>query len=422
MSLASIIHMNVGFLGLQYSFGLQQSSMSPLYRYLGADESSLPLLWLAGPMTGLLVQPLIGAISDRTVSRWGRRRPYFLIGAILCSLALLAMPFSPTLWIAASLLWILDAANNVTMEPYRAWISDQLEGPQRNTGYLIQSAMTGLGQTLSYLTPTLIVLLGVDRDAVNSHQIPWATIAAFLIGAGVSIASMSWTLFSTRKIVQPEPPVASGGTMSVRQTWCDIVGAIRAMPRPMRQLAPVMLCQWYAFFCYWQYVTLSLARTVFHTSDPASSGFREAVLLNGQCGAFYNFVAFIAALGMVPLASRMGAGRVHALALLAAGVGMLALPDIDQPMWLALPMLGIGMAWASLMGNPYIMLANSIPPARAGIYMGIFNLFIVIPMLIQVVTMPLIYPLLSSRPDYVLILAGGLLLLGAGLTARLQDA
>ncbi|WP_046684705.1 MFS transporter, partial [Janthinobacterium sp. KBS0711] len=197
LSFWQIVNMNVGFFGIQFSFGLQQSSMSPIYKYLGADEASLPYLWLAGPMTGLLVQPLIGAMSDRTVTRWGRRTPYFLIGAILCSLGLLAMPFSPTLWMAASLLWILDAANNVTMEPYRAFVSDKLDKKQHSLGFLTQSAFTGLGQTLAYLTPSLLVMLGMNKDAVNGSHIPHIVIAAFLIGAVFSLASVLWTLKTT---------------------------------------------------------------------------------------------------------------------------------------------------------------------------------------------------------------------------------
>ena len=176
LSFAQILNMNIGFFGIQYSFGLQQSNMSPIYKYLGASEASLPLLWLAGPMTGLLVQPIIGAMSDRTLSRWGRRTPYFLIGAVLCSIALLFMPFSPTLWMAAGLLWILDAGNNVTMEPYRAFVSDRLDQAQHSVGFLTQSAFTGLGQTLAYLTPSMLLFFGMNRDRLNGHGIPIITV------------------------------------------------------------------------------------------------------------------------------------------------------------------------------------------------------------------------------------------------------
>lgn len=189
LSIARIVQMNVGFLGLQFSFGLQQSNMGPIYSYLGADEATMPLLWLAGPMTGLLVQPVIGAMSDRTRSRWGRRTPYFLVGAVLCAICLFLMPLSPTLLAAASLLWILDAANNITMEPYRAYVSDRLIEDQRPFGFLSQSAFTGLAQTLAYLTPTLLVWWGISRDTVDANGIPHVTRIAFVIGAVLSIAT-----------------------------------------------------------------------------------------------------------------------------------------------------------------------------------------------------------------------------------------
>ena len=190
LGLVEIIQMNVGFLGLQFSFGLQQSNMTPIYSYLGAKESAIPLLMLAGPITGLLVQPVVGALSDRTLSKLGRRTPYFLIGAVLCTLGLLAMPYSPALWVAASLLWILDAANNVTMEPYRAYVSDRLPPDQRPLGFLTQSAFTGLGQTLSYLAPSIMVMLGVNRDLVDAHHIPLTTKIAFGVGAILSISTI----------------------------------------------------------------------------------------------------------------------------------------------------------------------------------------------------------------------------------------
>ena len=416
LSFWQIVNMNVGFFGIQFSFGLQQSSMSPIYKYLGADEASLPYLWLAGPMTGLLVQPLIGAMSDRTVTRWGRRTPYFLIGAILCSLGLLLMPFSPTLWMAASLLWILDAANNVTMEPYRAFVSDKLDKKQHSLGFLTQSAFTGLGQTLAYLTPSLLVMLGMNKDAVNGSHIPHIVIAAFMIGAVFSLASVLWTLKTT-----PENPLTADELAAIRsrppgwrQTLGDIACALREMPPTMRQLVVVNLFQWYAMFCYWQYISLSLAATLFHTTDPASQGFRDAGLLNGQVGAFYNFIAFLAAFALVPFTRRFGPRVMHSICLCAAGVGMLCIPLIHSPLLLLLPMVGVGLAWASIMGNPYIMLAGCIPPERTGVYMGIFNMFIVIPMIIQIFTLPLYYrSWLGGNPENVIRLAGALLLCGA---------
>lgn len=411
-----IVNMNVGFFGIQYSFGLQQSNMSPIYKYLGADEASLPYLWLAGPVTGLIVQPIIGAMSDKTVSKWGRRTPYFLIGAVLCSIGLFFMPFSSTLWMAAGLLWILDAANNITMEPYRAFVSDKLPENQHSTGFLTQSAFTGLGQTLSYLTPSILIFFGLNKDLVNAHHIPYTTIVAFVIGAFFSIAAILWSVKTTKEQPLSEEELAeiNANPVGVAQTIKDIVLAIKEMPLVMKQLAIVKFFQWYALFCYWQYIVSSISTTFFGTTDQTSEGFRDAVLINGQVGGFYNFVAFIAAFALVPLTNKWGASRSHSLSLILAGIGMLCIPLIHEQWLLFIPMIGVGIAWASIMGNPYIMLAGSIPPQRTGIYMGIFNMFIVIPMMIQIFTLPLYYKTwLGGNPENVIRLAGALLICAA---------
>ncbi len=419
LSLARIAQMNVGFLGLQFSFGLQQSNMGPIYSYLGADEATMPLLWLAGPMTGLIVQPIVGAMSDRTRSRWGRRTPYFLVGAVLCALCLFLMPLSPTLLAAASLLWILDAANNITMEPYRAYVSDRLREAQRPFGFLSQSAFTGLAQTLAYLAPSLLVWWGISRDAVDANGIPHVTRIAFLIGSVLSIATILFSVLRVRELPLSRAEAAhiAASPLTVGNTLREIRDAIVEMPRPMRQLALAMLCQWYAMFCYWQYITFAVARLLFGTAEAQTTGFRQAALVSGQIGAFYNFIAFVAALALVPFTRRIGAKPVHALCLLASGAAMLAIPQMPSETWLFVPMIGIGIGWASMMGNPYVMLADAIPPERTGVYMGIFNMFIVIPMMIQTLTLPLVYrPLLGGDPRNVLMLAGLLMIAGSAAT------
>ena len=417
LGLRQILEMNLGFFGLQFSFGLQQSNVSAIYSYLGADEASMPLLWLAGPITGLLVQPLIGAMSDRTHSRLGRRTPYFLIGAIICSLGLLAMPYSPTLWAAAALLWMLDAGNNITMEPYRAYVSDRLDSRQHSLGFLTQSAFTGLAQMLSYLTPSIMVYFGMSQYAVDGNHIPVITRITFLIGAVLSLTTIVWSILRVPELpLTPDErtalaakPMSFGA--SVREVWDAIV----EMPRAMRQLALMKLLQWYGMACYWQFLTLMIGRTLFHTSNPNSDGFRDAVLVNGQIGGFSNTIAFLGAFAMIPLTRRFGPKVMHCICLCAAGVAMLALPAITTKSMLFLPMIGVGLGWASIMGNPYVMLAGSIPPERTGVYMGIFNMFIVIPMLIQGVTLPFIYHgWLNGDPGHVVALAG-VLLLGAAL-------
>jgi len=416
LSPRQIVQMNVGFLGLQFSFGLQQSNMSPIYAYLGAQESALPLLYLAGPVTGLLVQPLVGAMSDRTVSRLGRRTPYFLIGAILCTLSLLAMPYSATLWMAAGLLWILDAANNITMEPYRAYVSDRLDESQHPQGFLTQSAFTGLAQTLGYLAPSLLVWMGMSRDAVDGNHIPVITRISFLIGAALSLVTILYSVLKVRELPLTEAQVAAMRAQrhGLGATLVEIKDAIVEMPTAMRQLALMKLFQWYGMICYWQYIVHAIARSVFDTTDTSSAAFREAALANGQAGGFYNAIACLAAFAMVPFTRRFGAKYVHAVCLSLAGLGMIMVPGIHDRAWLFLPMIGVGLGWGSIMGNPYVMLARSIPPARTGVYMGIFNMFIVIPMLIQSFTLPLYYQwLLGGDARNVITLAGSLLLCAA---------
>ena len=415
LSLLRIIEMNVGFFGLQFSFGLQQANMGPIYGFLGADETTMPLLWLAGPMTGLLVQPIIGAMSDRTQSRWGRRTPYFLIGAIICSISLFLMPYSSALWMAASLLWILDAGNNITMEPYRAYVADRLVPDQRATGFLTQSAFTGLAQTLSYLAPTLLTAF-VAKDVLDANGIPVIVKIAFIIGAILSISTIVWSVWRVPELPMTAQEKADlvGKPMTVKATLGEIGSAIRDMPRAMRQLSVAMLCQWYAMFAYWQYITFAVGRSIYDTSDPSSAAFRDATLTTQQAGALYNFIAFLGALLLIPIVRKLGARLVHAICLSASGAAMLLIPGVETPAALFVLMLGIGIGWAGMMGNTYVMLADVIPPERNGIYMGIFNMFIVIPMLIQTLTMPLFYePLLGSDPRNVLLLGGVLMLVGA---------
>lgn len=423
LTLGQIVQMNIGFLGLQFSFGLQQSSMSPIYSYLGADEATLPLLNLAGPITGLLVQPIVGAMSDRTTSRFGRRTPYFLIGAILCSLSLFLMPHSSALWMAASLLWILDAANNITMEPYRAYVSDRLPKDQHAPGYIIQSAFTGLAQTLAYLMPSILVWMGMNKDAVGDNHIPQVNQVSFMIGAVVSIATIVWSILKVPELpLMPEQKAhleakKQGFAATLQEIW----DAIREMPLAMRQMAWMKLFQWMAMGWYWQYVQYAIARSLFDTSDPTSEGFRDAVLLNGQIGGFYNAVSFVAALIMVGYTQRFGAPRVHALCLTLAGMGMWFIPQVQSTAWLFLPAIGVGLGWASIMGNPYVMLARSVPPERTGVYMGIFNMFIVIPLLLGGFILSFLYnSVFGGDPRHVLMTAGVMMVCAAIATLRVQ--
>jgi maltose/moltooligosaccharide transporter len=415
--------MNVGFLGLQFSFGLQQSSMGPIYSYLGADEASLPLLSLAGPITGLLVQPIVGAMSDRTTSRWGRRTPYFLIGAILCSLSLFAMPYSSALWMAASLLWILDAANNITMEPYRAYVSDRLPKDQHPAGYITQSAFTGLAQTLAYLSPNILIWFGLSTEAVGENHIPQFIFWSFMFGALISVTTIVWSIFRVPELPLPPEQMAriQAQKRGLGATLKEIAMAIRQMPQPMRQMAWMKLFQWVAMGWYWQYVTYAIARTLFGTSEAGSDGFREAVLINGEVGAFFNAVAFVSALIMVRFTQKFGAAKVHAICLCLSGLGMMAMPQMSTSAALFIPAIGVGLGWASIMGNPYVMLARSVPPERTGVYMGIFNMFIVIPLLLGGAVISMLYNhVFGGDPRNVLVMAGVLMILAAAATLRVK--
>lgn len=434
-----IWNMNFGFFGIQFSFGLQQSNMSAIYKYLGADEASLPMLWLAGPITGLLIQPIVGAISDGTWSpKFGRRKPFFLIGALISSLALLLMPFSSTIFMAASLLWILDAANNLAMEPYRAFVADKLDEKQQSLGFLMQSFFTGLGITLSNFTPAFLVSIGIlALSDKMENGIPIYTYWAFFIGAAASILSVLISVLTTKEY-PPTPEELEVIKQKKKEplfktVWLDIVEAFKTMPPTMKQLIPVKFFTWYAMFCYWQYITSTLSITLFDTTDQASEGFSKAQLLTGSLNGTYNIVCFLVAFLMVPLAMKIGAKGVHMMALLIGGIGLLSIPflnDTDilfhlynpfgetiQVTTIFLYSFGLGIAWASMMAMPYQLLASSIPKDKTGIYMGIFNMFIVIPMGIQVVTMQyFVYDLLGNNPVNVINLAGAFLIIGAVLT------
>lgn len=435
-----IWNMNFGFFGIQFSFGLQQSNMSAIYKYLGADEASLPMLWLAGPITGLILQPIIGAISDGTWSpKFGRRKPFFLIGAIVSSVALVLMPFSTSIWMAASLLWILDAANNIAMEPYRAFVADKLSTEQHSIGFLMQSFFTGLGITLANFTPAILVAFGVLAITDKmSNGIPTYTYYAFFIGAVAAIVSVLLSVFTTKEYPPTEAELAEieqhkSRANIFKRTWEDIQNAFRTMPLTMKQLIPVKFFSWYAMFCYWEYITSSLSISVFHTTDQASEGFSKAQLLTGNLNGTYNIICFVVAFALVPIARKIGAKGVHFGALILGGLGLICIPylnNVDVLFHLYNPFgesvaistiylysFGLGISWASMMAMPYQLLAGSIPKEKQGVYMGIFNMFIVIPMAIQIFTMQFfVYDLLGKNPINVIRLAGLFLMIAAVFT------
>lgn len=427
LSFWQIINMNVGFFGIQYSFGLQQTAVNPLYSFLDARPEDLPLLNLAGPMTGLLIQPIIGALSDKTWHpRWGRRKPYFLIGAIFCSLCLFAFPFSRALWMAVGLLWILDAANNTAMEPYRAFIADKLPASQRAMGFLTQSFFTGLGITLANLSLFFFqkIITGESTTSTGEPGIPYWVYGSFFVGAVCSIASVAWSVIKTPEIPPTETELAAlrAEHKNFLTPFKEIFTSIIHMPKTLWQLGLVYLFQWYAMFCYWQFISHSIAQSVWHTNAEANQKlYEEAVGWTGLVNGFYNIITFLSAFGLVWMAKKFGAKQVHIVCLLLASLSLFILPHIENKYYLFAPMIGFGIAWASMMGVPYIMVVGSIPKEKYGVYMGIINMMIVVPMIIQTLSFGYIYKtFLNSNPANAITFAGGLLFIAAFATMRMR--
>ena len=399
MSMKQILLMNLGFFGIQYSFGMQQTAVNPIYNFLGANPEDLPLMNLAGPITGLLIQPLIGAWSDRTWSpKWGRRKPFFIIGAIGCSLCLFLFPWVSAIWMAVLLLWLLDASNNTAMEPYRAFIADKLPPAQLGKGFLAQSFLTRFGITLSNVSLFVFKKL---FDGATGAGIPYWVVAAFMLGAVCSIATVLVSVLTTPEIPPTEAELKqlrakSGGPSAF---FSEIWEAIVDMPVELRKLALVYLFQWYAMNCYWQFVSLSIGKTIYGTTDTQSTAYQDAVSWTGLVNGWYNIVTFSVAFGLVALAKKHGAKWVHAVCLWCATVGLLIFPHLTNKYLLFLPIIGLGIAWASIMGVPYIMAVRMIPSSRYGVYMGLINMMIVIPMLIQTLTFGQVYSkLLGDNP------------------------
>ena len=421
LTLQQIILMNFGFFGIQYSFGLQQTAINPIFSFLNANPEELPLLNLAGPMTGLIIQPLIGAMSDRTWSpRWGRRKPYFLLGAMGCSLCLFAYPFSTALWMAVLLLWLLDASNNTAMEPYRAFIADRLPPEQHASGFLTQSFFTGLGITLANVS---LFFFQKSITGETASGIPYWVFGSFFVGAICSIGSVLLSVSKTPEIPPTEAELAAirakkGGLIAA---VTEIAEAIKEMPKPLWQLALVYLFQWYAMFCYWQYVSHSIAQSVWNTTSENKELYSQAVAWTGLVNGFYNVVTFLSAFALVAVARKYGAKWVHAGALMLAAVGLWMFPHISNKYMLFVPMIGFGIAWASMMGVPYIIAVAVIPRERYGVYMGIINMMIVIPMLIQTLTFGKVYHnFLGATPGNAIMFAGALLFMAAMATLLIK--
>ena len=429
LGFGSMFNMSFGFLGIQFGWGLQLANMSAIYEKLGASPDQVPILWLAAPMTGLLVQPIVGILSDRTWGRLGRRRPYFLVGAICASAALFVMPTSTALWMAASLLWILDASINVSMEPFRAFVADQLPEEQRTTGFVMQSFFIGIGASLANALPIMLRWMGVTGETASG--IPLTVKYSFQIGAAAFLLAVLWTVVTTREY-PPEDMEAFERERRERKglglaaMFRDIGLAIRNMPRTMKQLAVVQVFTWLGLFCMWMFFVPATARHVFGATDAQSALYTEGIEWGGFAFAFYSITCFLVAFTLPKAAALTSRKTVHAASLAVGGLGLLSMFLIGDPYLLLLTMVGVGIAWASILAMPYAILSSAIPPARMGVYMGVFNAFIVIPEIVAALTFgPLIRTVFGeANPDsslYMVMIGGASLLLAALAVAFVDD-
>lgn len=473
LSFWQIWNMCFGFLGIQFAFALQNANVSRIFQTLGAGVADIPMLWIAAPLTGLIVQPLIGYASDRTWGRLGRRRPYFLAGAVLATLGLLWMPNSGALWVAAVLLWVMDASINVSMEPFRAFVGDQLPTGQRPLGYAMQSFFIGLGAVVASLLPYLLAHLGVSNVAV-AGGIPETVRDAFYIGGVVLLGSVLWTVWSTKEYppdqlrvfddaVKAEPAevnrasarnygliwfvagvlgiwlvhayalehelyLLTGGfaAFGLAQLWLSVAHGggmvtqvmtdVHTMPRAMRRLALVQFFSWFAMFAMWIYTTAGVAQVHFGSSDPHSDAYNNGANWVGVLFAAYNGFAAVAALVIPLMVRRWGLRVSHLINLWLGGTGLVSFLLIRDPNWLLLPMVGVGFAWASILSLPYALLSDNLPAEKMGVYMGIFNFFVVIPQLLAASVLGvLLRVFFHGQPIYALAL-GGASLLVAGLS------
>ena len=418
-----IVNMSVGFFGIQFGWGLQMANMSAIYEYLGARADQIPILWLAAPLTGLIVQPLIGHASDHTWGPLGRRRPYFLTGAILSSIALLLMPRCGTLWMAAGLLWILDASINISMEPFRAFVADILPEDQRTRGFAMQSLMIGLGAVLASALPWIFTNLIHLRPDTSGLAIPLTVRVSFYLGAATFFGAVLYTIFTTKEY--PPDDLEAFRQKKAQKSGLgigEIVDAIREMPVTMRQLAPVQFLTWLGLFCMWLFFGVAVAHNVLGATDPKSKLYTDGIAWGGICFAFYSVVTFVYSFFLPTLANAIGRRHAHSLSLLCGAAGLLSVAIIHDKNLLLLSMTGVGIAWASILSMPYAILAGSLPPERTGLYMGIFNFFIVTPEIVASVAFGWVMShWLNNNRLYAVIAGGVFLVLAAILMQRVID-
>ncbi|HSV10836.1 MAG TPA: MFS transporter [Hanamia sp.] len=411
LSFRQILNMSFGFFGIQFGFALQNANVSRIFQTLGAEIDKIGFLWIAAPLTGLLVQPIIGYLSDRTWHRrWGRRRPFFFIGAVLASIALFLMPQSTMLWMAAVLLWVLDASINISMEPFRAFVGDKLTSEQRTTGFATQTFFIGLGAVIASLLPYIFTNVFHISNTAPAGQIGDSVKYSFYIGAVVFFLSVLWTVITSDELPpenieewKEEKAQSKGLVIAVK----EITKGIFSMPRTMAQLAVVQFFTWVGFYCMWLYSTPAIAQNAYGTIDTTTKAYQDAGDWVGVMFTVYSAISAVAAFLLPLLAKKIRRKYTHMLCLIIGGIGLFALVFIKSPNMLLLPMIAVGIAWASTLTMPYAILAGALPPAKMGFYMGVFNFFIVIPQLIASFVMGfVIKDLFHEQAIYALVIGG----------------
>ncbi len=433
LSFWQIWNLTFGFLGIQFGLALQNANSSRILQTYGADVEQLSFFWLAAPLTGMIIQPIIGHYSDRTWCRLGRRRPFFLVGALLTAVALMLMPnaglflspgtetalLSPVL-IGAGMLMIMDASINVTMEPFRALVADMLPDEQHTTGFAVQTFLIGVGAVIGSLLPSLMNRFFGFSNAVVAGEVADNVKMAFYVGAVVLLCSVFWTIVRTREYSPTElaefNPAPAEESSKPQNGFAEILHDILHMPKIMLQLGVCQFFAWFALFSMWVYTTPAIAEHVYGATDPASTGYATAGDKVGELFGIYNFVAMLFALLLIPIARRIGRKMTHAVCLSLGGLGLISmylLPDAD---WMILSMIGVGIAWASILAMPYAILSDSLPAAKMGTYMGIFNFFITIPQITNGVIHGWIVRHVYEGHAVFALLTGGVFLLLAALS------
>ena len=418
--------MSFGFFGIQFGFALQNANVSRIFQTLGADIDKIGFLWVAAPLTGLLVQPIIGYLSDRTWhKRWGRRRPFFFVGAVLASIALFLMPQSTMLWMAAVLLWVLDASINISMEPFRAFVGDKLPSSQRTAGFAMQTFFIGLGAVIASLLPYIFTNVFHISNTAPAGEIGNSVKYSFYIGAVIFFVSVLWTVLTSDEL----PPENIEEWKKEKSESKGVVNAIKeitlgifSMPKTMRQLAVVQFFTWVGFYCMWVYATPSIAQNAYGTIDAKSKAFQDAGDWVGVMFTVYSAVSAIAAFLLPMLAKRISRRYTHLICLIIGGIGLISLIFIKSPNLLLLPMIAVGIAWASTLTMPYAILAGALPPAKMGFYMGVFNFFIVIPQLVATFVMGfIIKDVFHEQAIYALVIGGISMAVGGILNVIVRD-